>query len=370
MGTLPPAFHREYLTPYVTGYGHEIKRIGGFWSAEFGLTIRRDEVDEWVQDALGAQIVVRNEFANVVWEGFINALRVNIGGYSFQIGPVTEIANKIKIKYTTTRYDIVGIGGEDAETAYADDTDSQARYGTLPLIYSGGEGDSAEMDQLRDALLDEMAWPRPSDQALNVGENSGQAGLTVQCAGYAQLLARYYYSDTSGTSQVDVSDKIFAVIAAHPDSLYSADHSRITRNTLQVYETEEAANEQTAADILNRAVSLGDASLNQYGLGIYEGRRPIYEVEPSTVTLDWRLMTDPGRIYRLGVDWPMSEIRPNEWIIVSDLMGGHAPRALGRDPRIMYVEGVSYRFPRQLQLSGSRVSTIAQRIAQIGNKGF
>ena len=99
-------------------YSHVVSSVGGYISASFEIAANMNIINDWLTSGLMRHISVKEPAGNVVWEGFVNSVTLNFGRISIVRGPVLGIGNKVSCKYTTVRYDPLGInfGGKPAQT--------------------------------------------------------------------------------------------------------------------------------------------------------------------------------------------------------------------------------------------------------------
>ena len=107
---------------------------------------------------------------------------------------------------------------------------------------------------------------------LDLSKQRGLPGLEVTCWGYFRTLYWMTYNQTVSTGNDDLDDVLAAIVTAAGQFVLS---SSIEANTTQV--TQEYDADRLAGDILVSLTSLGDSAYNRYVIGMYEGRRLIYE---------------------------------------------------------------------------------------------
>ena len=220
----------------VQDYTHKISASGGFDSATLNFPTKQAQTEDWFINGLGRHIIVYGQSLNIIWEGFVNEISINVGVLSAKVGPLLEIANKVKVTHQTISYNTnPPVGGEQAETAFANDTTSQSNYGILESIVSGGTGSTTEMEQIRDTYIEENRSPQ-NDRSLNIGSSPQNATVTLSCMGYYHILDHYYYENT-GRNNSDVGTKIKDVIDGDPGSRF--DTVNVSANSLVVNEYEK-----------------------------------------------------------------------------------------------------------------------------------
>lgn len=356
--------------PDPDGYGHEISAVGGFTQAEIRLADRQIDLEDWLINGLGRHIVVRNEGGGVVWEGFVDALEARLGPLSVTRGPLLQVVNRTRLIYSTVDTTTTPplIGGR-ATTATLNDTASQAVYGIIEALLSGGGMAATDATQAANTYLAENAYPMTS-QTLSAGAG-GPPQLTITCQGYVAWLDAYIYNYTAGSGTVTATAKILAALAANPNiATLDFDTTAVGVNALTVPRYEDGDN--TAWNIIKSTAALGDAASARWLFGVYEDLRAVYAAAPTTAAYQQRIATPRSRVLTLGgapVDpW---DVRPGQWLFLPDFLTGFTgTAALRTDPRYLFIENVRYSTPYNLEIQAGKVDTLAQRLAQLGLAGI
>ena len=112
----------------LTTYTHEINAYGGYDKAGTGFFDSIDECNDWYINGLGRHIVTYSPTGKRIWAGFVNKIDVVYGTVSRTVGPLLDISNKVKGKYTFIDTDTdIPLHGVEVETAYIEYADSQAK---------------------------------------------------------------------------------------------------------------------------------------------------------------------------------------------------------------------------------------------------
>jgi hypothetical protein len=351
------------LARQIENYSHTIQAIGGYWSAQFKINTNQRELEKWITEGLGRHIEVTDSASVIIWEGFVNKVSTSIGPLDFVAGPMMDVDNDVDLEYTTL--DTTGVTpvfGAQKQLSQ-DDTDSIAKYGYWPTSLSGGDiSDARAADQLATYLL-ENAYPTNS-KSVNLG-SANAPQVSVECLGYIYMYDKMPYDAAAGVD-IDLSDKIIAVLDAQLNDVIDTSWSRITSNTRQVAPYENRQN--SGWQVIKRLLSFGDASYNRYLFGIYANQMPVYEQAPMTLEYQQQLSDPEQKITTLGggrvLPW---HVLPGKWLAFSDFLVGEAePDDLRQDPRAMFIESVTYTAPWGLQLRGGKTDTFAQKLAQTG----
>lgn len=350
-------------------YRHEKRAIGGYWSASIGWSSSPVLVEDWIQDGLGRHIEVYNDAMSLIWEGFVDKISASLGRLSYTLGPLTEVANKVKVCYSTidTTADPPIIGSREF-TAWYEDTTSQNQYGILELVLQAGGMTAANAAIAAQSYLAEHKEPETSkDTSLQPRE---EASISLECLGYWHLFNTYTYNDTT-TGTRTITDRIQDIIGTDPNGILSTDYSFIDTNpsTVNRYEYDY----RTGEGLLKALNALGDASFNRYNMGVYAGRRMVYKATPSRIEYHQRIFGDT-LITDVQEDQVQPyDVEPARWIFFPDFLAGRLPpvtRAdFKTDPRVGHIETVQYTYPSDLEINGRKISQLDQMLARWGLAG-
>lgn len=354
----------------LSSWQQNIVADGGYESASGSTEITYSELNNWLENGLMRDIHFFDHALVKGFEGFVNQVKIKVGALVINRGPIVEIVNKVAVIYQTQTYNTnPPIPGERVVSGFAEDSDSQDRYGTFETYLSGGTGGQTEMEQARDTFLFDHKDPETTYD-LTIGSASTPQ-LTLEILGYKHLLNRYHFSDT-GVGKHNASVRITDVLTADPDSIFSSNYDNITTNALQVGVTDD--DQHQASGVIADVVKYGDASDNRYLFGVYNDRVAYYNAIPTTVEYQHFLRDREQRITQLGGNtvYPWN-VRPGKWLLLDDfLVGGAIPTNLAQlrnDPRAVFIESVKYSSPWGLQINGGKVYTIGQKLAKLGLGG-
>jgi len=372
----------EYSQPLVDGagavlgifppsnYSHEIAAMGGFRSAQISFGGTRAELEEWFANGVGRHIRVMDGI-DLVWEGFVNQVSIQTGVLTAARGPLLAIGNKVKVAYQTVTYNTnPPIGGDAALTNNAEDTASQGRYGIVEKVLNGGSMNATEADQVRDTYLSEYKDPETTQQ-INTQAASANS-VTLECLGYISWLDAFYYTETANSGTRQIKQKIEDVLGAEPNSFISTDYNRIDANSATVGRYEQ--DQQTGWAVIRDLVARGDSSGNRHLFGVYGDRIAQYGAIPTNVLYEYRLGDKSRKISVLGSnqDVPYWKVRPGQWMRLPDFLIGRVgdDTPVGRDPRNIFIESVTYQIPWSVQINGGKTGKLAQLLAQKGLGGM
>lgn len=358
----------QRLTSQVENYNHELRAIGGYWSASFSIKDNQRNIEDWIDYGLGRHIVTYNPALEVIWEGFVNKVTATLGPFSFEIGPLLGIGNRATMTYTPVDTSIYPpIIGARTSLAVANNTDSQELYGIIHKIYSANQLSTTEATQQRDMLINDptRAWPNTS-RKLNLGSSS-EPSVQVECLGYFNWLKTYFYLNAT-TGTVALSTKIQNVLAAQLNTIFSTDYSQIVTNSTLV--PTNGTGERTGEDIIKDLISRGDSLNNPYSCGFYEGRRLFYQTVPTSYEYQQRITGNLGIIDLTENEIKPWDVKPAKYIFFPDFLVGRFPPvttlSLGSDPRIGYIEVANFSAPYSVNVDGNKLSQLDQLLAKRG----
>lgn len=354
----------DTLSDEVNNFSFTLNAFRGFDQCSFNVNGDRTYMDEWLVNGLGRHVVVKNESLSVIWEGFVNRLSAKIGAKSYVVGPLLDIGNRVNVMYSLTdNLTTPPSVGIQTSTGVANDTNSQAKYGIIEKIFSQGSATDILADLVRDKFLFENSDPPTTDDD-SFGQ-SGDIGLSIECAGYYYWLDVYGYVNNSSGEQ-NLSAKIQAILTAQLNSsIFSSDYTRITTNATQVNVFEDK--NDRARVILEDLVSLGDSSDNAYSFGIYENRQAAYDVFPNTIEYIYRLGDEGQEIEDVNGNriFPWN-VKVAKWRRVPDfLVGRSQPTNMRKDNRNSFIISMTFNAPYGLSISGAETDELPQLLAKM-----
>lgn len=359
--------HLFDLSVEAQSYSHSIMAFGGFDQASFGVAQTVDQLQDWFENGLGRHITTYDDSLTVMWQGFVNEVTIRQAGLELTRGPLVEIANDLRVVYssidTSTDPPTPGVR---KKTAAAANQESQARWGVWPKVLSIAGATDENALQIRDSHLAEYREPE-TNSAFSSSESD--VSLVVHCLGYYHTL-RYPYNNTKLTGTQEASAKVQTILQANPNGWISSDMSGIRPNPLPVKAWEN--DDELAGNLIKGITAMGDADENRWLFGIYEDRRAVYEPAPDI----WEYyvqLNDARRtiVNRTGGEVPPWSVRPGKWVFFADFLPGRISdiAQLRDDPRMLFIEGVTYNMPYGLDLNGGKMSRLNQKLARLGLGG-
>ena len=197
-------------------YTHTTSAFGGYDSATITLGASQSEAEDWLENGLMRHIKVYASAMDVIWEGFVNEIRLNLGPLSVTYGPILGMSNRVLTVFTPLEEgNEYFVYGSQVFTDYENNTDSQDRYGIMPVALNGGSQTLVSAEIIRDTHLANNAWPKLTQSWTS--QANRPVTVTLKCKGYYHLL-NYHYVGILGTS--DASVKLEAVLAYTPNSAW------------------------------------------------------------------------------------------------------------------------------------------------------
>lgn len=173
--------------------------IGGSEQAEIEV-VGTDELIREVHRWLGYYVVIFNDNSNKVWFGRVTQTTTRRGGRQFTRS-LDEMANRIAVSYS---YNDANGNANNAVTGWADDADSQLRYGVKEQLQSQGDATTEIAEALRDNALDLLSMPV---KAVSFG-GGGQTGGSLLCRGLWHTTAWRVFNQPGGLIANDVSGTV------------------------------------------------------------------------------------------------------------------------------------------------------------------
>lgn len=361
------------LSPLINRYSHEIRSIGGYYSASITLVDSVRHLEEWASRGIGRHIAVYNPSLVQIWEGFINQISITEGGEQFNLGPLVDVGNRVTAAYSPVNATIAPpVSGSRTMTAVGNSTNSQGLYGIWEKIVGVNQVTATEAAQLRDIYLNDPTRVYPNTSLDSSLMGGGGLQIELQCLGYWHFLTGYYYANAAATGYISVTTKIQNTLAAAPNAgIFSTDYSQIATNATLVKSYE--GGDRTAETILKDANSLGDSSFNSYTIGFYNNRRLVYQPIPTAIEYQRRATGNRGIINSVNREIMPWNVLPARWIFRPDFLVGRFPpvtaASLGSDPRAAFIEVVQFDAPYSLSINGRKLSQLDQVLSRRGLGG-
>ena len=317
-------YHSLYPTGYRTGlqgissYSHETVLVGGYLNASFSFSTSNQDAEQWLLNGVGRHIETYSRRGNKIWEGIVNEVSINTGSHSIKIGPLLNVSNKINVGFQHPNYNIPGDtqAGTYDETGWDGRLQSQYKYGVLEEFISGGTGEIAEMDTLRESRLEKQDSPGISE-TMSSGSANDVLTITVSCIGYFRILEKQVYNLVwaSGMELVDLSTKVHNILDAN---LFFVNRRAIIKN-VQVVDTQvprEDNNNRTAWGIISDHIA--KSSITD-GIKCGMGDDLSFMLYKVGYTITYKRETGSGKIVDInGAHVENSEVVPGGYMSMTD----------------------------------------------------
>lgn len=353
------------LTDKTSSYVHTIDSFGGFLDAVISFTLTKKEAELLFYNSIGKQVKLTCNAGRIAWEGFVNAITIRVGGLSETVGPLLDATNYLWCVCSPMDYSVEPpSAGSSVTLPYVSDSVSIEKYGILEKVLSMGQCSIAMATYAQAVAIQDLAYPKVSGPLSFEGST---AEITFNCLGNVHWLYAYIYDNaTAGDTTADA--KIISILGADPNGYISTDYSRIYSNAISVGIQERE--HRYAADVIKEIITLGDYAVP--GLrtlfGIYENRKAIYAVAPSTIEYEHHLSWNEKRVenYLGGTKVVPWLVRPGKWLLVPDFMPQiRPPTNLNTDPRTKFIETAKYTAPLSLDLSGGKLDRLSSLLARL-----
>lgn len=363
---IPAGTWIEELRDQINGWNHTSLAVGGYDKAGFTINDRQDGVERWFEEGLGNHIECYNHAQEMIWEGFVNKVSINLGPLAASRGPLLASPNRVAVVYSELDTQTnPPVRGERLKITAANDAWAQSLYGIIEGIISGGTATTVDATQIQGTFLAENALPQTTQSVAG----AGGPGVTIECLGYYHWFKTYVYNQTTNTGTENLSTKLTAIINAELNTIINGNMD-IVANTLAVdrYENKD----KTAWALIKALVALGDANSARYLFGVWAKREAIYEAAPTMEIAYQQHVQDPAmRVKTLNESVVMPwDVVPGKWIFFPDfLIGRTQDRQRRRDPRYMFVESTSFTAPWDVKLTGGKMDLAPQLMARLGLAG-
>lgn len=333
-------------------FSFSITGSDGFRQASCIVGGNRNYLETWMEERLGYHWRAEDRAGNIVWEGLVWSLALTDEGWEQSVS-LGNLANRINVLYAS-------IIGQRLRVGWADDLDSQTKYGIKEVIHTVGGGlgmVAARAAAYRDLQLSTSAWPGRSKKYTGAPGTSLRVGLK----GYFSTLDWRIYNDvTGGTAN---SSAMVEKITVDPGVGVGQFINSVQADTNVLQFPDYHNRDRYAGSILRDLVSSGDGT-NPWVLGVYESRVLRYE----------QLATEINALWAEGAPYPTNLsgavlypwlIRPNTVIQAPWLSKGRTLTNSLEDPTVLIVKEVSFTAPYAVSIVGTDDTRIQVALNQI-----
>lgn len=340
----PPVGNHLITRRQAFKYQHQKLAIGGDDTMSCEIPLSRIEAELAAENWIGSRVAVFvDNPVEPIWEGLISRTDVNVGGLTVSRS-LDSMWNRVAV--VTDSF----AAGTPVQTAYHDETDSQAQYGVKAGIadgYADRVTISAQLDAIRSLVISQNAWPLTS-----IRQGGGNANtVRIECKGFYHTL-KWENVYKSSSAAIAINTKITNILAGlangttffdNTETQYIDtnvaftinDDNRIGRSAWQELQTIQGGGDGSAYWVMG--ITRTNALLGTRALYYRAGRTDVYYTAR---------LSDGLRVRNLygGLVRPWS-VEPDRAIRVQDLMVGWSGRGL--DPRETYIEAVRYNADKQ-----------------------
>lgn len=139
---------------------------------------------------LRCPVEIYDDQGRACWWGYISSVSYSVGNFEISVS-LDRMANRVSVAYSFVAAGTQTVGMRKT-TAWADDTASQAIYGTKEYQSSASGLTDAVAEAQRDVILALRKLPQPSASMMG-GGNVAQPYVTIECRGWWETLNWKYY---------------------------------------------------------------------------------------------------------------------------------------------------------------------------------
>lgn len=132
-------------------------------------------------ECLRCGVEIINDDGTRIGAGYIESVEIVRDGHGYGLS-IADLRNRIKATYSSNT-------GETNETAWVEDSVSQALYGTHERIESLNNVTAEQALQRVNVMVNQLAWPLPIPV-----DGTGGDGTTIYCRGWGETLNWRFYS--------------------------------------------------------------------------------------------------------------------------------------------------------------------------------
>lgn len=322
------------ITSVARDWQRSSRALGGCWEGMFTAQgLARADMVRWFEQCLGYGVTERY-CGLVTWHGYIYEMRLRLDGVEYlrSLAP-QQWHNRVKVRYS--------VSGAQQATAWAENIDSMAAYGTMDYVLDIGEATAAQAQALQARHLEHYAWPATRVVSpIEPGRVGGLGdSLQVVCAGWwSRLNWRVYETTVSATATSAISTLVgacdFVTVGV------------VDQNDLAV--KVDCSTPRRIGDAVEEIVALGDADGHLWNCGVWRDHQLEYRHGDATATY-W--LRRGQLLYAGGGPVPPPLVEPGRWAFVYDAPVGLQPSpqaGLYDDPRYCFLEEVRFAVPDRL----------------------
>lgn len=351
----------ESLNKNKSGYSQTVNSQGGYDVAKFNIYGDKSYLDDWFSKGLMRRIVVIDDTATVIWEGFVNQLLYSFGDTQ-KTKTIETMYNRVYNHYSPLDTSVSPPVAGDPITLIMDNVDSQYYWGVKSIVISGGERVDNTVYNWTRKVLDNRA-DIPKGEAINTGQQN-EPSIEVSCKGYYHALKWLpYIASGTGTSSHDTIIKAVITYFNTINNWFSSDYTQVDYN----YQKSGVRYDELIScwDVIANLTREGGLGGESWVAGIYQDRRLIYKPAEDLAGLYgseptyYRYLNDPNKMIYNTVTG--TEVKP--WNILPDRILKTIDQFDSED---LYIEAVTFTEPYNYQIVGGDDNRLETYLAQKG----
>lgn len=347
----------------VDDWSQTIAANGGYVSADVSFKIKKENINDWIENGIGRRVKMFSPDSTIIWEGYIDSLNINIGALTYTLGSMKDIGNRVWVTYSPVDTSIEPpVTGDATESIIAENKSSQLKYGIWEKVLDGGQCTDEDAERYRDTWIYYNATPLASKD-ISLGATN-EISISLGLVGFISWLDAYIF-ESSSILLTTATEKIKQVLAADINGVMSVDYSLIDTNNYLTPAAETNKN-TFAFSSIKSIVDLGDIDNNRWIFGILDNRRTYYRAVKNEIKYYQRLSDPAQTIYdsEFNIVYPWN-VMPGNWLFLLDFLpGADKATVLSEDSRAIFIEEVTFTFPWGLGFRGGTVKRIDQMLAK------
>jgi len=321
------------------------RAIGGPHQAR--ITAGGDLTALWgLAETLRCPIELLDDHGEARWWGYVAEVEVQVEGLALTAA-LDTMANRIAVAYAYSSGDAVG---SRATTAWAQDDESVAEFGTVERLESSSSEDSTTAAQLRDVLLERLKWPQT---ALRLSPGGG-AGATLTCRGWWDTL-RWRHYDNPDITPIETTAQVAAIVTSVGEFLAGTVIEDASGVMISPYEDGDRTAQAVIDDLLARGTTADRRLLAQVTRERY---LRLYE-EPAAGAADYLLLGDGTLRDRWNNRLAPGDLPAGVWARLKDVLPGTLDLTRLSDPGLVMIDESEWDEAQQ------RIANIVSRVEDL-----
>lgn len=326
------SFQASLALPRVTWQPQRLswRAVGGPDRAELGA--QGDATSLWdLISFLRCPVAFQTDEGEAVWWGFVAEVEVQVDAIQVAVS-VDTMANRVAVAYAYTSP--TNTIGTRATTAYVEDADSVAEYGTFERLEASHTDDTSTAAALRDSVLAAYKYPVPQ---ITVSPGARGVRATLHCRGWWDTLSRRLY-DNAGTDAVETTEQIEDIIAAAGEFVTAID----LVDASGVSSLEYRDGDTNAQAEIEKLLERGSASGLRMLAEVTRERVLRIHEEPASGSEDLLLSSDGTLRDRFGALMLPGESPAGKWARLQDVIPATANTDYLADAGKIFIESAEW----------------------------